>query len=607
MAAPLDHPASAPLALAELRGTVLAERYELGRVLGTGGMGAVFEARDLRLARAVAVKVMRPVFAEHAEYIRRFLREAQAASKIRHRNVVVVLDYGEAAGRLVYSVMEFLVGKDLEEVLREQPDQRLPWGQVCGLLLQIANGLKAAHGQGVIHRDIKPANCFLTQEDDEPVVKLVDFGIAKLDDAAQSQQLTSAGNLVGTPSYIAPELVRTQSPANPRSDVYSLGVVAYRMLAGSLPFTGETPFEVMRRACMEPVPRMRQHVPELPAAVESFVLEMLAKEPGDRPPDMLVVRQRLQELGRETLGAQGVALATSTTLLLAGQGRASLPATERTTLPRVVARRTVRAEAPDVEITAVQLEPLPDELDRRSPRPSGSPPAVLVAPVGAPMQLARDPASSPSRSGETLPVVGESTLRMGDSALIASPRRRRVGWLVGVGVVAAVGSLAVLAIPNEAGRSEGEIGELVAGQPAVDEAAPVEGRAVTPVVRPGEGVAEPSAAATQAHEAPVVESAAVGQPKTASKAERARRAKPSPGPPSDPELSKQLERKIKTNCAADMGGDGVTVLFEVAPNGDVKRLTAMPKNAAGECAKRQVVGTRFRPRESETSVELQVG
>lgn len=200
MAVSVDEPFDAPQGFGELCGTVLGERYALGRVLGAGGMGAVFEAKDQRLGRAVAIKVMRPVFAGHVEYVKRFLREAQTASKVRHRNVVVILDYGEAAGGLVYSVMEMLVGRDLEEVLEARPGQRMAWEEACGLLVQIASGLKAAHGQGVIHRDIKPANCFVTVEDDEPVVKLVDFGIAKLDDGGDRggvRQRATARALLG--------------------------------------------------------------------------------------------------------------------------------------------------------------------------------------------------------------------------------------------------------------------------------------------------------------------------------------------------------------------------------------------------------------------------
>ncbi|MCA9710734.1 MAG: protein kinase, partial [Myxococcales bacterium] len=349
---------TARMGLAELSGTILEQRYELGRILGAGGMGAVFEARHLRLDRIVAIKVLRPVFADKQEAIRRFLREAQAASKIRHRNVVELLDYGETAGGLVYSVMEYLVGQDLQQLLRVQPDQRLPWSQACGLLVQIANGLKAAHGCGVIHRDVKPANCFLTTEDGEPVVKLVDFGIAKLVDVEQTQQLTGAAQVLGTPSYIAPELARDNLPASPRSDVYSFGVLAYRMLTGRLPFVGDTVVAVLMAGCFNPVPSMRALVPDLPAEVEDFVLELLAKHPDDRPQDMLTVRRRLLELSQTTMGPEAISLRVSGPISLdSGSGdsltrlRTTARSTERRSSgshPSLARRLEVRA-APVVE------------------------------------------------------------------------------------------------------------------------------------------------------------------------------------------------------------------------------------------------------------------
>ncbi|MEM9455327.1 MAG: serine/threonine-protein kinase [Myxococcota bacterium] len=321
--------------LNDLSGELLDGRYALGEILGAGGMGAVFEAWDLLLDRSVAVKVIRSAYAEHEDYVKRFMREAQAASKVQHRNVVVNLDYGETTDGLVYSVMERLVGQDLKQLLKQSPNERLPWSRACELLIQIASGLKAAHDQGVIHRDIKPANCFVTTEDGQPVVKLVDFGIAKLDKSSEVEQITQTSQVLGTPSYIAPELVRSKVRASPRSDVYSMGVLAYRMLTGSLPFIGETPFEVMYRACTESVPRPRKQAPELPSDVEELVLAMLAKKPEHRPADMAVVRQRLQVLAQCTGTRQrsrmlpviaGVLLAT--TIIFAGW-----PAADRTNEP----------------------------------------------------------------------------------------------------------------------------------------------------------------------------------------------------------------------------------------------------------------------------------
>ncbi|MEM9457640.1 MAG: protein kinase, partial [Myxococcota bacterium] len=476
-----------PPALAELAGTVLEQRYQLGRVLGAGGMGAVFEARHLRLDRPVAIKVLRPSYAGEGEYIERFLREAKSASKIRHRNVVEILDYGEAAGGLVYSVMEFLVGQDLQQLLAAQPDKRLPWPYACGLLVQIASGLKAAHGQGVIHRDIKPANCFLTDEDEEPVVKLVDFGIAKLEGSDRGHTLTGTAQVLGTPSYIAPEMVRTQNPASPQSDIYALGVVAYRMLTGQVPFTAGTVFEILRKACFDPVPSMRAHVPEIPPAVEAFVEQMLAKEPAQRPVDMRTVRDQLVALSRETIGAQAVEIPGSSALPMSvvdsvpppGAMQAGAQGVVRTTVPASVdpppavdpheptaasvnpavrARTTEPASGspPSARTTTAVLH-LPESIDSKPAQTAGTmgadaarAPKVLV---GAPLAPVHDPTSvpssspSPSRSGETMPAVGESTLRSIEaSGSIERPQRRGGLWLA-VGVAGAMAAIGALVVP----------------------------------------------------------------------------------------------------------------------------------------------------------------
>lgn len=481
-----------PESLAELVGRVIKERYELVRMLGAGGMGAVFEAKDRLLGRPVAVKVIRPTFAHRNDYIKRFIREAQAASKIRHRNVVVILDYGEASGGLLYSVMEFLVGRDLEHLLRERPGERLPWAEARGLLIQIASGLNAVHAQGVIHRDVKPANCVLTEEDGEPVVKVVDFGIAKLDDVGQSQQITDTAQLLGTPSYMAPELFGTESPAGSRSDVYSLGVVAYRMLTGRTPFTGNSLLEVMGRACMCPVPPLGKQVPRIPRAVEDLVLQMLAKKPERRPADMLTVRERLQALpvedpswkrwvGRPALG--GVLLVAA---LLGGWAYSS---------GRFDEHGAARGERGDV-VEGVNEQATAELV----------PPQALAH---VPTPTAAGGAAEPSvdRSGPSAPPAG---------ATAHAP-------------------------------------------PAMAPASPVD-----------EGIV----ATTKAKPLP---------------------RKPA-GPPSDAVLEKKLRRKIESACIEGKEDVRVTVSFLVTTSGEISLLTASPKDEVGQCAKRQVQGTRFRPR-----------
>jgi serine/threonine protein kinase len=348
--------------LLALSGTVLEARYELGRALGAGGMGAVFEAKHLRLGRMVAIKVLRPALVGHDEHIQRFIREAQVASKIRHRNVVEIHDYGEAPGGLVYIVMELLRGQDLDCFLEAQPEARLPWWQASSLLFQAARGLKAAHAVGIVHRDIKPANCFLTtDEEGQPLVKLLDFGIAKAEDSEPTQRLTATSAVLGTPSYIAPELVLTTQPASPRSDIYSLGVVAYRMLTGRVPFTGATAFQVLHAACFEPVPPLRGYAPDVPPAVEALVLQMLAKAPEDRPPSMQTVRDALVVLLNDGLGVQAVEIPVSGSLPLGASEPTNPFASSSKTLPmgQTIGDGAAHAssDTPPTEILPMGMDP----------------------------------------------------------------------------------------------------------------------------------------------------------------------------------------------------------------------------------------------------------
>ncbi len=272
--------------LRALKGTVIDGRYKIGDLLGTGGMGAVYEALQLRLDRRVAIKILNPVYMHREDYVARFLREAKAASKIRHANVVQMMDFGELPNGSVYSVMEFLEGRDLAEVL--QKETRIAWPRARALMLQIARGLRAAHEQGVIHRDIKPANLFLVmRQDDEggqrEVLKILDFGIARVQSqpSQNTSALTGTAELLGTPSYMAPELARGRS-ANPRSECYSVGVVAYRMLSGRLPFEGETAFDVLFRSATEQPTPLRAHDPTIPEAIDQLIMRMIAREPEHR-------------------------------------------------------------------------------------------------------------------------------------------------------------------------------------------------------------------------------------------------------------------------------------------------------------------------------------
>ncbi|MEM7158612.1 MAG: serine/threonine-protein kinase [Myxococcota bacterium] len=298
MVDPSSNPAKAPLppGIPNISGTVLDGRYEIGSVLGAGGMGAVFEARHLRLDRRVAVKVLKPTLMHRDDYVARFLREARAASKIQHPNVVEIIDYGEMTDRTVYTVMELLIGEDLSRRLKRSG--RMNWAQSRWILVQIVRALHAAHSQGIIHRDIKPANCFIVAGmAGQELVKVLDFGIAKLDEATAGDQrvLTGTSEILGTPSYMAPEMARGIS-ADARSEVYSVGVLAYRMLAGKVPFDGNNAFDVLLQHATQPAPPLDKAAPDVPPAVVKLVHDLLEKDPEVRPQDMAKVEELMLAL-----------------------------------------------------------------------------------------------------------------------------------------------------------------------------------------------------------------------------------------------------------------------------------------------------------------------
>jgi len=276
-------------------GLVLEGRYALGLPLGAGGMGTVYAGRQLRLDRDVAIKVLDPAFSNNSEAAARFMREAKLLSRIRHPNVIGLFDYGESEEGLMYCVMELLVGSDLEQLHARMPHGCMPWPGACDLLAQIADGLAAVHARGIVHRDVKPSNCFVSFDDNnEPLVKLLDFGVARSVHGDAGPKLTQAGLLIGTPSHIAPELLTTRASATPTSDLYSLGVVAYRLLSGELPFVGETLFAQMNAACTEEPAALDDPDLDIPVELQRIVMGLLEKDPTRRLGDAREVADRLR-------------------------------------------------------------------------------------------------------------------------------------------------------------------------------------------------------------------------------------------------------------------------------------------------------------------------
>jgi eukaryotic-like serine/threonine-protein kinase len=277
-----------------LVGRVLGRRYRVLSRLGEGGMGAVYLCEHAVLGRRYAVKVLRPALADDPELVERFRNEAIAASRAGGENVVDVLDFGTEDDGAHYYVMEALEGRSLGALIVEDGPLEVP--RALALLDQLCRALGAAHARGVVHRDVKPDNVFVERRrDGAERAKVIDFGISQLAPEAGKERLTRAGEIIGTPEYMAPEQA-AGDPIDHRVDVYALGVLAYEMLTGALPIVAHTPIATLvAQQTRTPEPPSRRR-PELGAALDALVLRALAKRPEDRPASMEVFADAIAEL-----------------------------------------------------------------------------------------------------------------------------------------------------------------------------------------------------------------------------------------------------------------------------------------------------------------------
>ncbi len=268
-----------PFQADSLLGTVIAGRYRLSGHLASGGMAAVYVAEDTRDRREVALKLLAPHLAHSPEAVRRFLCEGAIAGMIDHENVVRVLDHGGEDGPC-FIAMELLEGEGLFDRLRREG--ALPPAEVVAILVQVCNGLEAAHRQGVVHRDLKPENIFLHgRRGAPPVVKILDFGVA----GGAHGEGGDTGLVVGTPEYLSPEQAYGKA-VDARSDVYSVGVMAWRMLVGRTPFSAESADALIRMQARDPVPSITAVRPDLGVTPDlvAVVARACAKDPAERPP-----------------------------------------------------------------------------------------------------------------------------------------------------------------------------------------------------------------------------------------------------------------------------------------------------------------------------------
>ena len=353
---------------------MITDKYRLDRLLGRGGMGAVYEATHIELERVVAVKLLLPDFTADVEALERFRREARAAARLNHPNVADTYDYGSLPDGGAYIVMELVEGQTLRERMNE--GGALPFGEAIMVARQVAKGVAAAHRNGITHRDLKPSNIILTRDHDEHVLaKVVDFSVAKLKEGTTSgTALTATGSLIGTPRYMAPEQC-ADNKTDERSDIYSLGVILYEMIAGRPPFDGPTTTAIAIKHIQEPPPPIEQLRPDVPVGLRNLIMQSLAKSPSERPQTAQEFGSRLDEAALE-LPATITAPQTSSSLSASGAQaeKAATQTNPQTTEHGPETGRTGEPTREDPASTVPESDPLSvqahavsmDELDKEA-------------------------------------------------------------------------------------------------------------------------------------------------------------------------------------------------------------------------------------------------
>ena len=420
----------------DLIGQVVDGRYRILKVIGRGGMGIVYQAEQVRLARRpCAVKVLLPEYTRNDTVRLRFEREAETAARVKHPNVVEILDTGTIQGGSGYIAMELLVGEPLDAFLRREGP--LPWSRARNLILQICRALAAAHAQGVVHRDVKPQNCFRSTVNDDPdVIKVLDFGIAKLTDSddVALPRLTDTDTVLGTYAYMALEQIQGKA-IDHRVDIWAAGVILYEMLTGRPPFRGQNPLQLsLAIAQHDPTP-MSHVIPSLPDGLDAIVEQALAKDRDLR-------FSTIDAFVRAFAAIPGDSLTVLATGVTAPAPAQASDTRVETVLPSQVSIDGLTVIAPE------DVQPITHETTHSVVTPSthpghdeGSPPALQamqteIAPVlhiSAPAAL--DPSAALYPSAVLVP------------ALSNTPSRRPVLWLVLVLPLLTVAAIAILLIP----------------------------------------------------------------------------------------------------------------------------------------------------------------
>ncbi|MBI4955858.1 MAG: protein kinase [Myxococcales bacterium] len=396
-------------------------RYRLDRLVAVGGMGTVWAGWDLQLDRVVAVKFMAARVAHSSLLRQRFTREAKAAAGLRTPHVVQIFDYGVDLDR-PFMVMELLEGEDLNTRLKRVG--RLSMPEVARIADQAAKALRRAHESGVVHRDLKPQNIFLARSDDDEVVKVLDFGIAKMNDPLGEGESTRTGVVMGSPHFMSPEQARGMRDVDQRSDLWSLGVILFRALTGELVFRGEATGDVIVRICCDPLPQASLYAPELGPAMDAFFARALARPVSERFQTAVELAQAFQQAVAATTGAS------------AAPGHAQVGHT-----------RVGPTQVGPTQVGPTQVGPVASGAPPAGVSHPHAWPAAPVLPPGPALEPGWSSTSSPGTGLAAVPGTSPGTLTNATGELEGSGRRRvRLAAVILAGLALTTATVAALVI-----------------------------------------------------------------------------------------------------------------------------------------------------------------
>ncbi len=444
-------------------GQILASKYRLEELLGSGGMGHVYRATNELVGRPVAIKLLRPEHAANEQVVDRFLREARAANLVRHPNVVDVLDIGKDESGSPFIVQELLKGQDLARYAAERG--RLSLEEVVDLICPVIDAIAEAHAQGVVHRDLKPENVFLAQGASGRITpKLLDFGISKVR-ATSNVRATEVGVMMGTPAYMPPEQLQGARDADARSDVWALGVMLFELLSGRLPFIEDEAPALFIAIATKDAPRLSEICSDIPPSVSKIVERCLRRKPDERYPTaaelardlrLMVQGQELEPTGKRSIPPE----------LLARAPKVAIPASP--IAPTIAGVGAPHDPPPAVRVAPARTEAAVPDLELPPPKPAAKIGAQAKPSAPAPPPSAPTPPPAPrSEPRVVAPLPG---VMLGPAAPAMSPRRPMpslreldapqpeapdMSWVVGLCAVSLVAIFTVGALMSVAHRPEG--------------------------------------------------------------------------------------------------------------------------------------------------------